>query len=202
VVYLSPDADEVLPAALDEGTTYCVGGLVDRMVLKGTSVNHVRQGGGEGAGVQLARLPLAEFCPMHNPALNIDTVVRILLAVRETGDWAEALDLVIPQRRRVKAEDLVVQPLVPPAATLHVCNINPATPLAELVALAKAAGALAHDFEPASRPYAAVRFASVAAAAAGLPRLHGQRLGGPGGNKLRATYSKRSPVAAELQPLK
>ena len=91
---------------------------------------------------------------MHNPALNIDTVVRILLAVRETGDWAEALDLAIPQRRRVKAEDLVVQPLVPPAATLHVCNINPATPLAELVALAKAAGALAHDFEPASRPCA------------------------------------------------
>ena len=75
---------------------------------------------------------------MHNPALNIDTVVRILLAVRETGDWAEALDLAIPQRRRVKAEDLVVQPQVPPAATLHVCNINPATPLAELVARAGA----------------------------------------------------------------
>ena len=51
VVYLSPDADEVVPAALDEGTAYCVGGLVDRMVLKGSSVNHVRQGAGEGAGV-------------------------------------------------------------------------------------------------------------------------------------------------------
>eukprot|EP01052_Picozoa_sp_SAG31_P056443 SAG31_NODE_16167_length_720_cov_1.165862_1_plen_74_part_00 len=35
----------------------------------------------DGVQVEIARLPLQEYCPMHNPALNVDTVVRILLCV-------------------------------------------------------------------------------------------------------------------------
>ena len=52
-----------------------------------------------------ARLPLREHCRMHNNALNIDTVVKILLEFRACNDWKQALEKVVPQRRRVKQSD-------------------------------------------------------------------------------------------------
>lgn len=51
------------------------------------------------------RLPLREHCRMHNNALNIDTVVKILLEFRACNDWKQALEKVVPQRRRVKQSD-------------------------------------------------------------------------------------------------
>mmetsp|Transcript_48463 Transcript_48463/g.155015 ORF Transcript_48463/g.155015 Transcript_48463/m.155015 type:complete len:169 (+) Transcript_48463:458-964(+) len=57
VVLMSPDAEEVL-WELDPSRVYCVGGLVDRVILKGKSRRW-----GEGRGLRTARLPLPEVLP-------------------------------------------------------------------------------------------------------------------------------------------
>lgn len=77
---------------------YCIGGLVDRSVSRHMTVSHAAKHG----VATTARLPLREYCRMHNNALNIDTVVKILLEFRACNDWKQALETVVPQRRRVK----------------------------------------------------------------------------------------------------
>lgn len=77
-VYLSPDGEEVLDC-VESGTTYVLGGIVDRTHSRNLSASRARI-----AGVRTARLPLREHggFPTGRPCvLNIDTAARIVLAV-------------------------------------------------------------------------------------------------------------------------
>ena len=57
LVYLSPDADEILDT-IDTFKVYVIGGLVDRSIAKNQSLNRAT-----ALGVQCVRLPLAEYYP-------------------------------------------------------------------------------------------------------------------------------------------
>lgn len=131
----------------------------------------------------MARLPLREHCRMHNNALNIDTVVKILLEFRACNDWKQALEAVVPKRRRVKqpgesdtAEtDVDVSKLCPESEWLWVGGI----PLDEkhddcAAAAAKACvdcGAIDTSFAPDCN-FGFAQFGSVEAATAARMRLH------------------------------
>ena len=57
LVYLSPDADEVLDT-IDTSKVYVIGGLVDRSIAKNQSLNRAM-----ALDIQCVRLPLAEYYP-------------------------------------------------------------------------------------------------------------------------------------------
>lgn len=78
-----------------------MGGLVDRVVLKGRSL-----GRAQAHGVATARLPLPEFFKrapngrkyLSNLCLAVDRVIEILMRVeRRGGDWEGALRETFPQ---------------------------------------------------------------------------------------------------------
>lgn len=183
LVYLTPDAPNVL-TELDPEKVYCIGGLVDRQVSRHMTVNHAAEQGVAAT----ARLPLREHCRMHNNALNIDTVVKILLEFRACGDWKQALETVVPQRRRATkpvagGSDAEAGGVVPPAdgkdkevksKWLWVGGI----PLGDSACAAAATeacvscGAISVDFAPEARNYGFVQFETVEAAEAAKPNLH------------------------------
>lgn len=111
--------------------------------------------------------------------------------MRQTSNWSQALDTVIPQRRRVKNK-LTSPAATQPSNVLHVCNISPTTTIEELATAVTAAGAVSHDFDPKVREYGSVRFPTVQAAAAGLMQLHRKQVGN---STLRAAYAKTPPAA-------
>lgn len=77
VVYLSPDAEDVL-GEVSMSTAYVFGGIVDRVPTHNLSTHRAA-----GLGVRTARLPLKEtgcLPAARSPILNIDTAVRLVLA--------------------------------------------------------------------------------------------------------------------------
>jgi tRNA (guanine9-N1)-methyltransferase len=78
VVYLSPDAEEVL-GELDRQSVYVIGGLVDRTVKVNQSRSRVHVLNQMGANIRCCRLPIAECFPdaVHK-VLNCDTVFAAL----------------------------------------------------------------------------------------------------------------------------
>lgn len=113
-MYLSPDGAQPLQQ-IDSTKVYVVGGFVDR------SVNKV---GGAGEVFPRTRVQCARHCwrclrcvcPLRSTTpsvrirvrdiflvqclvLNVNTVVEILIAVGETGDWRTSLMNAIPQRK-------------------------------------------------------------------------------------------------------
>ena len=97
VVVMSPDADEAL-TSVDPGTTYVIGGLVDRTVQKGATRTFA-----ERAAWPARRLPMEEYLEdSGSPVLNVNDVVAALLAVHGGADWKTALEEVVPQRRKKK----------------------------------------------------------------------------------------------------
>lgn len=102
LIYLTPDSPNVLEARIDPTKVYVIGGLVDRVVLKGKSLGRARL-----HGVETRRLPLKEFFAacgpkgqkhMSNMALAVDRVIKILMTQYEQngGDWNESLAKVFP----------------------------------------------------------------------------------------------------------
>uniref|UniRef100_K3W725 tRNA (guanine(9)-N(1))-methyltransferase n=1 Tax=Globisporangium ultimum (strain ATCC 200006 / CBS 805.95 / DAOM BR144) TaxID=431595 RepID=K3W725_GLOUD len=93
VIYLSPDAADVLEA-VDPTHVYVIGGIVDRTVRKGQSV--------EKAGrfaYRTARLPLQEHLPsLRSPVLNIDSVVIALNEYANHASWPRAFAVAVPKR--------------------------------------------------------------------------------------------------------
>ncbi|KAG2483928.1 hypothetical protein HYH03_017249 [Edaphochlamys debaryana] len=114
VVVLSPDATEPLEG-VDTEHVYVIGGIVDRTHRKGVTLKYA-----EAQQVACRRLPIAENAEAlglvkgtrKNPILNIDSVVAALLLFRDTGDWVQALDAAIPQRKRKPQ----LKGLIPPQA--------------------------------------------------------------------------------------
>ena len=92
LVYLSPDAEEPL-LALQPGCVYVVGALVDRQVISGASL---ARAAGAGCPYVVRRLPLTESLPPDallglKSALNLTTVVRVLIEWSHCREWRTAL---------------------------------------------------------------------------------------------------------------
>lgn len=98
VVVLSPDGEEAL-STVDSDTIYIVGGLVDRTVQKGVTATFA-----ERAAWPARRLPLQEYLGV-SAVLNVNDVVGALLMVHGGASWQEALEEVVPQRRRRPGKD-------------------------------------------------------------------------------------------------
>ena len=94
LVYLSPDADDVL-TELDTSKAYVIGGLVDSSVQKHTSL-----GKAQLTGVRAMRLPLAEHAPVVHGRipLTLTAVLDILLAVHAGSDWPTAIQQAVAPR--------------------------------------------------------------------------------------------------------
>eukprot|EP00908_Phaeocystis_cordata_P002694 Transcript_12938.p2 GENE.Transcript_12938~~Transcript_12938.p2 ORF type:complete len:163 (+),score=44.46 Transcript_12938:629-1117(+) len=96
IVYLSPDAPEPLRGAPEKGKVYVVGGLVDRSVRRGASLQRAAE-----LGVATARLPLQEHPGLRSKSrlpLTLNAVVEILIHAQQDGDWAAAAAAALPGR--------------------------------------------------------------------------------------------------------
>ncbi|KAF7211691.1 tRNA methyltransferase 10 homolog C [Nothobranchius furzeri] len=94
LVYLTADSPNVL-RTFDHSKVYIVGALVDRSIQTGLSLANAKR-----LKLATARLPLDEFLHWDVGAKNLtlDQVIRIMLTIKETGKWEEALKFV-PTRK-------------------------------------------------------------------------------------------------------
>lgn len=94
LVYLTADSPNVL-RAFDSSKVYIVGALVDRSMQTGVSLANAKR-----LKLSTARLPLDQFLDweLGNKNLTLDQMISILLNIRDTGSWKEALEFV-PKRK-------------------------------------------------------------------------------------------------------
>lgn len=94
LVYLTADSPNVL-RKYDHNKVYIIGGLVDRSIQPGLSLANAKR-----LKLATARLPLNEHLHWGIGAKNLtlDQMIRILLTLKETGKWDEALKFV-PTRK-------------------------------------------------------------------------------------------------------
>ncbi|XP_073320364.1 tRNA methyltransferase 10 homolog C [Pagrus major] len=94
LVYLTADSPNVL-RTYDPSKVYIIGALVDRSIQSGLSLANAKR-----LKLATARLPLDEFLhwDMGAKNLTLDQMVRIMLTLKETGKWEEALKFV-PKRK-------------------------------------------------------------------------------------------------------
>mgnify|MGYP002631308894 CR=1 FL=1 len=85
VVYLSSESPDALEA-VESGTVYVIGGLVDHTCKEG-----VTQRLAAGSGVRTARLPLEHFVTVRKPALTCLAVVQIMAGFVHTASWERAV---------------------------------------------------------------------------------------------------------------
>lgn len=114
LVYLSPDGAQSLQQ-VDPAKVYVVGGFVDRSVNKVDTMNVLFPrtrarcarrcwrcppcGCPSRSTTPSVRTPVRVFFLLERLVLNVNTVVEILIAVGETGDWRTSLVNAIPQRK-------------------------------------------------------------------------------------------------------
>lgn len=94
LVYLTADSPNVL-RTFDHSKVYIIGALVDRSMQTGLSLGNAKR-----LQLPTARLPLDEFLHwgLGTKNLTLDQMLRIMLTLKETGRWEEALKFV-PQRK-------------------------------------------------------------------------------------------------------
>nr|XP_057945699.1 tRNA methyltransferase 10 homolog C [Doryrhamphus excisus] len=94
LVYLTADSPNVL-RTFDHSKVYIIGALVDRSILSGVSLANAKR-----QKLATARLPLDEFLHWGLGAKNLtlDQMIRIMITIKETGKWKEALKFV-PKRK-------------------------------------------------------------------------------------------------------
>jgi len=95
LVYLSPDATDVLTGPLDPTKVYVIGGLVDRA----QAIHGISLGKATEHAVRAARLPIQELVRVRRgDRLPVNQVVNVLCEAQETGgDWRAALLKYIPE---------------------------------------------------------------------------------------------------------
>jgi len=97
IVYLTAESETVLDV-IEADKVYIIGGLVDRNRHKG--ITHERA---QAAKVRTARLPIAEHMDLKSRhVLAVNHVFDILGKFYNTGDWSQALDMVMPGRMQGK----------------------------------------------------------------------------------------------------
>ena len=89
--------------ALEPGTVYVIGALIDRSVQSGASLERAAAG-----GCCTRRLPLREHLPPRllrdvKSALNINAVLHVLIEWSHCRSWEAALLSVLGQSQRVAA---------------------------------------------------------------------------------------------------
>ncbi|XP_074522904.1 tRNA methyltransferase 10 homolog C [Halichoeres trimaculatus] len=94
LVYLTADSPNVL-RKFDHSKIYIIGALVDRSIQSGLSLANAKR-----LKLTTARLPLDEYLHWEVGAKNLtlDQMIRIMLTIKETGKWEQALKFV-PQRK-------------------------------------------------------------------------------------------------------
>lgn len=94
LVYLTADSPNVL-RNFDHSKVYIIGALVDRSIQSGVSMARAKR-----LKLATARLPLDEYLHWEIGAKNLtlDQMIRIMLTVKDTGKWVEALKFV-PRRK-------------------------------------------------------------------------------------------------------
>ncbi|XP_034020640.1 tRNA methyltransferase 10 homolog B isoform X2 [Thalassophryne amazonica] len=97
LVYLSPDAEEVLET-VNHDKVYVLGGLVDESIQEKLSLSRAGE-----LGVASARLPIDEYMVkknnsknFHSKVLAVNQVFDILLTFCESGSWTRALQAGVP----------------------------------------------------------------------------------------------------------
>ncbi|KAM9765159.1 tRNA methyltransferase 10 homolog C [Menidia menidia] len=94
LVYLTADSPNVL-RTFDHSKVYIIGALVDRSIQSGLSLANAKR-----LKLATARLPLDEYLHWDVGAKNLtlDQMIRIMLTIKDTGKWEEALQFV-PKRK-------------------------------------------------------------------------------------------------------
>lgn len=94
LVYLTADSPNVL-RTFDHSKIYIIGAMVDRSIQSGLSLANAKR-----LKLATARLPLDEFLYWEIGAKNLtlDQMIRIMITMKETGKWEEALKFV-PKRK-------------------------------------------------------------------------------------------------------
>ncbi|XP_047218664.1 tRNA methyltransferase 10 homolog C [Girardinichthys multiradiatus] len=94
LVYLTADSPNVLHR-FDHSKVYIIGALVDRSIQSGLSLANAKR-----LKLTTARLPLDQFLywDMGAKNLTLDQMIRIMLTIKDTGKWEEALQFV-PKRK-------------------------------------------------------------------------------------------------------
>jgi tRNA (guanine9-N1)-methyltransferase len=103
LVLMSPDAQEPL-MTLDMTKVYVIGGIVDKTVQKGLTLEFAQE-----HGVQAYRLPIKEHAEQlgldfaganKRPILTAADVVTAIIEFNRTQDWVVALEAAVPARKR------------------------------------------------------------------------------------------------------
>ncbi|XP_047436528.1 tRNA methyltransferase 10 homolog C [Mugil cephalus] len=94
LVYLTADSPNVL-RTFDHSKVYIIGALVDRSIQSGLALANAKR-----LNLATARLPLDEHLhwEIGTKNLTLDQMICIMLTLKETGNWEEALKFV-PQRK-------------------------------------------------------------------------------------------------------
>ncbi|XP_004067194.1 tRNA methyltransferase 10 homolog C [Oryzias latipes] len=106
LVYLTADSPNVLHS-FDHSKIYIIGALVDRSIQPGLSLANAKR-----LKLATARLPLDEFLHWETGAKNLtlDQMIRIMLSIKMTGKWEEALTFV-PERKHDGLHQQQTKPL-------------------------------------------------------------------------------------------
>ncbi|KAI2467363.1 guanine-1-methyltransferase-domain-containing protein [Annulohypoxylon bovei var. microspora] len=100
IVYLTADSPYTLDR-LEPGTSYVIGGIIDKNREKGLCYKIARE-----KNVRTAKLPIGDFMVMQSRhVLATNHVMEIMLEWLETGDWGTAFMKVIPTRKGGKLKD-------------------------------------------------------------------------------------------------
>uniref|UniRef100_H2ZY08 tRNA methyltransferase 10 homolog C n=2 Tax=Latimeria chalumnae TaxID=7897 RepID=H2ZY08_LATCH len=94
LVYLTADSPYVMKT-FEHDKMYIIGSLVDKSIQTGLSLANAKR-----LKLATARLPLDEHLNWESGAKNLtlDQMIRILLTLKDTGSWEEALEFV-PKRK-------------------------------------------------------------------------------------------------------
>ncbi|AAS52030.1 ADR110Cp [Eremothecium gossypii ATCC 10895] len=99
-VYLTADTDETLET-LEPGTTYIVGGIVDKNRHKALCYNKAKE-----LGIPTRRLPIGEYIKLcGRKVLTTTHVIQIMLRYFDNHDWKEAFESVLPARKLAELAD-------------------------------------------------------------------------------------------------
>lgn len=115
LIYLTADSPKVMKT-FDHDKIYIVGSMVDRSIKTGVSLARAKR-----LGLETAALPLEKYLLWNTGAKNLtlDQMMRILLTLKDTGDWKAALEFV-PKR---KYRGFVSKPVHELKKTLNLINV-------------------------------------------------------------------------------